>query len=147
MEINSLIIVFTLILIVILFEFVNGFNDFTNMAVTPVVTGAMEPKEAILIISAFEFIGAWFFGTAVAQTLGKGIVNPQDISISTSSALGFPVSTTQIVSSSILGAGSAQSTGRVRWVIGKHIFFTWIITIPGSAILSALFFVFIKSWT
>ena len=80
---NSLIIVSILILIVILFEFVNGFNDFANMAVTPVITGVMEPKEAILFISVFEFIGAWFLGTAVAQTQGKGIVNPQDISIAT----------------------------------------------------------------
>lgn len=345
METNVLIIASLLIFIVLLFEFVNGFNDFSNMAVTPVITGAMEPKEAILIISAFEFIGAWFLGTTVAHTLGRGIVDPQNISIavifaalfgtivwdfsswcfgmpfsgshaliggllgaivvsagpdriywtkvgeililliltpiigliigryltkrilllssdlkpnkartvfrrlqmvtsvtlamsygsndaqkgmsiislsliilyrispqmmeniyhpmpnnafyvprwvivacslalalgssiggwrimktlgtklfkirpihgfsaqvcssaiiSISSVLGFPVSTTQIISSSLLGAGSAQSIGRVRWEVGKHILLTWIITIPGSAILSGLFFFIIKTW-
>jgi len=44
METNVLIIASLLIFIVLLFEFVNGFNDFANMAVTPVITGAMEPK-------------------------------------------------------------------------------------------------------
>jgi PiT family inorganic phosphate transporter len=61
-----------------------------------------------------------------------------------SSLLGFPVSTTQIVSSSILGAGSAQGFGSVRWGVGKQIFLTWVITIPGAAVLSILLYAFFK---
>jgi len=63
-----------------------------------------------------------------------------------SSLFGFPVSTTQIVSSSILGAGSAQSLGSVRWGVGRQIFLTWIITIPGSAVLSALLYILLRRW-
>jgi inorganic phosphate transporter, PiT family len=63
-----------------------------------------------------------------------------------SSLFGFPVSTSQIVSSSILGAGSAKSLGSVRWGVGKQIFLTWIITIPGSAALSALLYQIFSLW-
>jgi PiT family inorganic phosphate transporter len=345
LETHVLTIAFILIAIVLLFEFSNGFNDCANMVVTPVITGALIPRRALLLTAAFEFIGAWFLGTAVAQTLGTGIVNPQEITLPSifaalfaailwnlggwyfgmpsssshaliggllgavamgsgpqwihwgkvwevlaililtpilglivghyltkkvlglfenfkprranhlfkrlqilasialalshgsndaqkgmgiislsliilhgisperiekiyqpvnqnafyipkwvilacslalalgvslggwrimktlgkklykvrpvhgfsaqacssaiiylSSLFGFPVSTTQIVSSSILGAGSAQRLGSVRWGVGRQIFFTWMITIPGSALLAALALLFIKRW-
>jgi len=81
LEAYVLTVCFILIPIVLLFEFSNGFNDCANMVVTPVVTGALIPQRALLLTAAFEFIGAWFLGTAVAQTLGKGIVNPQEITL------------------------------------------------------------------
>ena len=81
MESNVLAIALLLIAIVLFFEFSNGFNDCANMVVTPVITGAMEPRRALLLIAVFEFVGAWFLGTAVAQTLGKGIVNPKNITV------------------------------------------------------------------
>jgi PiT family inorganic phosphate transporter len=345
LEAHALTIVLTLIAIILLFEFTNGLNDSATLVVTSVITGAMEPRKVLLIIACFEFIGALFLGTAVALTLGKGIVSPQDISLaaifsailgailwnlgnwffgmpsSSSHALigglvgavamgsgfhsihwgkvlgvlgililtpflglitghfltkrtltlfenfspakanrilkrwqiltsitlalshgsndaqkgmgmislalmifhkispemigriynplpensfyvplwvilatsitlalgvssgswrimktlgtrlykvrpihgfsaqlcasaiiylasffGFPVSTTQIVSSSILGAGAAQGFGSVRWGVGRQIFFTWIITIPGAAILSALILILVRIW-
>lgn len=70
-----------LITIVLIFEFSNGFNDCGSMVVTPVITGVMEPRKVLLLIAVFEFIGAWFLGTAVAQTLGKGIVDPHNITV------------------------------------------------------------------
>jgi len=76
-----MILALLLIVIVLLFEFSNGFNDCANMVVTPVVTGALQPRTALLIIAVFEFIGAWVLGTAVADTLGKGIVDPENITI------------------------------------------------------------------
>ena len=81
MEENALVMAFLLIFIVLLFEFTNGFNDCANMVVTPVVTGALNPQTALLFIAVFEFLGAWLLGTAVADTLGKGIVNPENITL------------------------------------------------------------------
>jgi PiT family inorganic phosphate transporter len=52
--------------------------------------------------------------------------------------LGGPVSTTQVVSSAIMGAGSAERFSKVRWGVGKRIVFTWIITIPATAIFAGL---------
>jgi inorganic phosphate transporter, PiT family len=76
-----MIIALLLIVVVLLFEFINGFNDCANLVVTPVVTGALKPRPALFIIAVFEFIGAWVLGTAVADTLGKGIVDPGNITI------------------------------------------------------------------
>jgi PiT family inorganic phosphate transporter len=81
LEFNTLTMAILLIAIVLIFEFSNGFNDCASMVVTPVITGVMEPRKVLLVIAVFEFIGAWFLGTAVAQTLGKGIVDPQNITV------------------------------------------------------------------
>ncbi|MFQ6100195.1 MAG: anion permease [Anaerolineae bacterium] len=52
--------------------------------------------------------------------------------------LGGPVSTTQVVSSAILGVGSAERLSKVRWNVAGHILTTWVLTIPASGLLAAL---------
>ena len=52
--------------------------------------------------------------------------------------LGGPVSTTQVVSSAILGVGSAWHASRVRWNVAGNIIAAWVLTIPASALLAAL---------
>ena len=68
----------TLILIVLLvaliFEYINGFHDTANAIATSVATRALRPQHAILMAAAFNFIGA-FAGTAVAKTIGAGLVD------------------------------------------------------------------------
>ena len=56
------------------------------------------------------------------------------------SALGAPVSTTHVVSSSIMGIGSAERPKAVRWAKARDIASTWVITIPGSGAVGALTF-------
>ena len=51
--------------------------------------------------------------------------------------LGSPVSTTQVISSAIVGAGAAQRVGMVRWGVATQIVVTWILTIPATGILGA----------
>jgi PiT family inorganic phosphate transporter len=51
--------------------------------------------------------------------------------------LGGPVSTTQVVSSSIMGAGAADRLNKVRWIVGKDMLITWILTIPATAVVAA----------
>lgn len=60
------------------------------------------------------------------------------------SFFGFPVSTTHISSSGIVGGGSAQRLSIVRWGLTKDIFLTWVITIPASAGLAYLLSMVIK---
>jgi len=55
--------------------------------------------------------------------------------------LGGPVSTTQVVSASIMGAGSGQRISHVRWGVAKDILIAWLLTIPVSAILAALLYI------
>jgi PiT family inorganic phosphate transporter len=52
--------------------------------------------------------------------------------------LGGPVSTTQVVGSSIMGAGAAERISKVRWQVGQEMVVTWLITIPTTALVSAL---------
>ncbi|MBI5353665.1 MAG: inorganic phosphate transporter [Chloroflexi bacterium] len=57
--------------------------------------------------------------------------------ILTASLIGLPVSTTQVVSSSIIGVGSSERLGKVRWGVAGDILTAWIVTIPISALFSA----------
>jgi PiT family inorganic phosphate transporter len=51
--------------------------------------------------------------------------------------VGGPVSTTQVVSSTILGVGAAERINKVRWGVVREIAIAWLITIPASALISA----------
>ncbi len=53
------------------------------------------------------------------------------------SLLGAPVSTSQVVSSAIIGVGSSERLGKVRWGVAGDILMAWIVTIPASALLAA----------
>lgn len=57
--------------------------------------------------------------------------------ILTASFLGLPVSTSQVVSSAIIGVGSSESFAKVRWSVAEDIVSAWFITIPASALVSA----------
>jgi inorganic phosphate transporter, PiT family len=52
--------------------------------------------------------------------------------------MGGPVSTTQVVSSTIVGVGSADRVSKVRWGTAEHIVITWVTTIPSAAIMAAV---------
>jgi PiT family inorganic phosphate transporter len=66
-----------------------------------------------------------------ATQLTSGIV------ILTASVFGLPVSTSQVVSSAIIGVGSSERFGKVRWSVAQEIVMAWFITIPASALFSA----------
>jgi inorganic phosphate transporter, PiT family len=60
--------------------------------------------------------------------------------------LGGPVSTTQVVSSAIMGVGSAERVNKVRWNVAGNIAVAWLLTIPFSALVSALVYLLIHTW-
>ncbi|MCD6289410.1 MAG: inorganic phosphate transporter [Anaerolineae bacterium] len=61
------------------------------------------------------------------------------------SLLGGPVSTTQVVSSSILGIGAAQRVSQVRWSVAQDIALAWLLTMPMTALLAALLYLGLHS--
>ncbi len=67
----SLVIVVGLALV---FDYINGFHDTANAIATSVATRALRPRVAVAMAASFNFIGA-FFGTAVAKTIGSGLVD------------------------------------------------------------------------
>lgn len=64
------------ILVALVFDFLNGMNDAANSIATIVSTRVLSPRLAVLWAAFFNFAAAFFFGVKVATTIGKGIVNP-----------------------------------------------------------------------
>ena len=69
----ELIVILTVaaVLIVLAFDFTNGFHDAANIIATVIASRAMTPAQAVAIVAVFEFLGPLLGGTAVANTIGK----------------------------------------------------------------------------
>ncbi len=63
-----------IILVALVFDFLNGFHDSANSIATVVSTRVLSPRKAVAWAAFFNFIAAFFFGLKVADTLGKGLV-------------------------------------------------------------------------
>lgn len=74
---NILIVVYGAIGAALFFDFVNGFHDAANSIATVVGTRVLRPIYAVGIAAAANFAGPFIFGTAVAATVGKGIIQPE----------------------------------------------------------------------
>src|SRR3954469_6463962 len=68
-------IVVALILVALIFDYINGFHDAANSIATVVSTRVLSPGQAVIWAAAFNFIAAFTFGTAVAKTIGKGMID------------------------------------------------------------------------
>ena len=64
-----------LIALALVFDFLNGFHDSANAIATVVSTRVLSPGKAVIWAAFFEFLAFFFFGSHVANTIGKGIVN------------------------------------------------------------------------
>jgi PiT family inorganic phosphate transporter len=73
--IPELYIVSAIILTALIFDYINGFHDAANSIATVVSTRVLSPGKAVLWAAFFNFIAAFGFGTAVAQTVGAGMVD------------------------------------------------------------------------
>src|SRR6266700_5542026 len=70
------------ILVALVFELINGFHDAANSIATVVSTKVLTVNQGIIIAAVFELLGA-LIGTAVATTIGKGLVDTHYITMST----------------------------------------------------------------
>jgi inorganic phosphate transporter, PiT family len=71
---SQLLIVVGLIATALVFDFLNGFHDAANSIATVVSTRVLSPGQAVIWAAVFNFIAAFGFGTAVANTMGKGMI-------------------------------------------------------------------------
>jgi len=94
------------VLTAVIFDFINGFHDTANAIATVIATRVLAPWQAILMAAALNFAGA-LSGTAVAKTIGSGLIDPQAI--------------TQ-------GAVLAALIGAIAWNL-----LTWYYGIPSSS--------------
>src|SRR5438445_12761780 len=68
-------IVVALILVALFFDYINGFHDAANSIATVVSTRVLSPGKAVIWAAFFNFIAAFTFGTAVAKTVGSGMID------------------------------------------------------------------------
>jgi PiT family inorganic phosphate transporter len=142
--------------------FSHGMNDAQNamgiIALALVSYGALATFEVplwVMIICATAMaLGTSVGGWKVIKTMGSKVFKLQPVhgfSAETSAAtviagmsfIGAPISTTHVISTAIMGAGSAQGLSAVRWGIVRNIVIAWIVTIPASAAVAGLlYFVF-----
>ncbi len=81
---SNLLPVATLIAVALIFDYINGFHDAANSIATVVSTRVLTPGKAVMWAAFFNFVAAFTFGTAVAKTVGSGLV---DINIVTFSVI------------------------------------------------------------
>lgn len=119
---EGIVIIVIVILLTILFDFINGFHDTANSIATSIATKALSPAQAIIMASILELVGA-LFSTKVAETVGKGIVNINIISLqvilaSVTAAIvwnlitwyyGIPSSSSHALIGGLVGAALAKS--------------------------------------
>jgi inorganic phosphate transporter, PiT family len=68
-------IVVALILVALFFDYINGFHDAANSIATVVSTRVLSPGKAVIWAAFFNFVAAFTFGTAVAKTVGSGMID------------------------------------------------------------------------
>lgn len=109
------------------------------------------PLWVMILCSLALALGVFTGGMRVMKTLGSKVFKVQPVhgfGIQISSALvifsaaliGSPVSTTHVVSSSIVGAGSSAGINRVRWGVVTDILLSWFLTVPFSGLIAILFY-------
>src|ERR671937_2444359 len=73
---NSVHFVIAIVIVALVFDFINGFHDAANSIATVVSTRVLTPLQAVVWAAFFNFVAAFGFGVNVAKTVGKGVVEP-----------------------------------------------------------------------
>jgi PiT family inorganic phosphate transporter len=104
---TSFTFVVVIILVALAFDFLNGFHDAANSIATVVSTRVLSPQKAVLWAAFFNFVAAFVMGTAVAKTMGKGMID-------------LSVVTNEVILAGLIGA--------ITWNL-----FTWYYGLPVSS--------------
>ncbi|NOU16205.1 MAG: inorganic phosphate transporter [Bacteroidales bacterium] len=159
-------LLYVVIAFVLIFDFINGFHDSANSIATVVSTKVLSPFSAVLLASFFNFVAFLVFPLKVATTMGKGVVNPDVISLTVIAAAlvaaiswnlvtwwwGFPSSSSHTLVGGLVGAAVAKA-GFGSVVIGgvlKIVAFIVIAPLLGmiiSFLISALVLYLSRNYT
>jgi PiT family inorganic phosphate transporter len=113
----------TIIALVLIFDFINGFHDSANSIATVVSTKVLSPFSAVLLAATFNFIAFTVFPLKVATTMGKGVIEPDVINLNVIGAAliaaitwnlitwwwGLPSSSSHTLVGGLVGAAIASS--------------------------------------
>src|ERR687884_1947825 len=158
-------VVALIVVVALVFDFTNGFHDAANAIATSVSTRALKPRTAVLLSAALNLAGA-FLTTSVANTVGKGIVQADKVTLAVVGAalvgailwnlivwrLGLPSSSTHALIGGLIGAmlvahGPAfvQGTGVVNKVVVPGLVSPLTGLVVGFFVMLALYWLF-RAW-
>lgn len=152
-----LIIVITLVLI---FDFVNGFHDSANSIATVVSTKVMSPVAAVSMAAFFNFIAFLIFPLKVATTIGKGVINPDIVTLTVITAAlvaaitwnlitwyyGLPSSSSHTLVGGLVGAAVASAGWSSVIIGGVAKIAIFIVVAPVLGMLVSFFIMAIVIW-
>lgn len=116
------------------------------------------PVWTIVLCTSAISLGTMFGGWSIIKTLGFGLIKVKDLHSFTdqvsaamintlATSIGAPTSTTQVVTGALLGIGTQQGPRHVKWKTASHIVQGWLLNIPLSMLLGALYcMIFIRLW-
>jgi inorganic phosphate transporter, PiT family len=158
--VSSFATVVVIVVIALAFDFSNGWHDAANSIATIVSTGVLSPASAVLWAAFWNFIAAFVFGTAVASTVGKGMVRLELVNgrvlvagllgailwNALTLVLGLPTSSSHALMGGYGGAAIACAGFRAITVSGwvKPILFIFVAPFIGT--FTAIVVTFITSW-
>jgi PiT family inorganic phosphate transporter len=153
-------IVLGLIFVALAFDFINGFHDAANSIATVVFTRVLSPRFAVYWAAAFNFLAVFVFGTAVADTMGKGIIDVTILDypiVFTALAgaivwnlitwhFGLPSSSSHALVGGLVGAGlSKAGLGALEWSgLSKTMIF--IVVSPLLGLVLGFFNMVVLAW-
>ena len=135
-------ILILLIVLALIFNFLNGFHDSSNIVATIIFSRAMQPRTALVLTAVAEFFGPLIFGVAVAKTIGEGLIRPEEVTNAVILAalfasilwnlitwfLGIPSSSSHALVGGLIGAiavgagvGAVQWNGLIKVLLGLFI--------------------------
>jgi inorganic phosphate transporter, PiT family len=139
--------------------FMHGTNDAQKamgVITFALIAGGFQTSTDIPLWVKFAAAASMALGTAtggwrIIRTVGRGIIKMQPVNgfaadltsagiILTATMVKLPVSTTHVISSAIMGVGAAKGFNKVKWDVAGKIVTTWIITLPITAVLSAVIY-------
>ena len=153
--------VILVVLLALAFDYINGMHDTANAIATVVSTRVLSPRNAILMAATLNFVGA-LWSESVAKTMGKGIIDPKMITLTTVTAIliaaiiwnlitwyyGIPSSSSHALVGGIIGGGlAAAGPGVLQWEgvtkVVKGLFMSPVIgALLGFSIMLALLWTF-----
>jgi PiT family inorganic phosphate transporter len=146
--------------VALVFDYINGFHDAANSIATVVSTRVLSPGKAVIWAAFFNFAAAFIFGTAVAKTIGSGMI---DISAVTTSVIlaaligaivwdlitwyyGLPTSSSHALIGGYAGAGVAKAGTAVLIPAGWTKTLVFIILAPGIGFILGFTFMVMIYW-
>ncbi|MDN5294735.1 MAG: inorganic phosphate transporter, PiT family [Methanosarcinales archaeon] len=135
------VVIGAIIFLALIFDFLNGFHDAANAIATVVATRVLTPLQAVGLAATFNLLGPLVFTTAVAKTVGRGIVVPDVITLSVLAAtligaiswnlitwwFGLPISSSHSLIGGLIGAAVAAN----GW---------GVVYLPSTSLLASLLF-------